>query len=786
MPNWEAYKEAYQRGILPEDKKLLYEEAVNRGLTGEKPNEQRIQKIETLRKNPIYLDSIEEKGTISKSPPWWMRGIVKPTMEYGGLSFGGAIPALSGLAVPPAAMAAIPTAGAGYALGKRLYEGLESSLYGTTEPNQPEPSMGRTIKDIQSGMLMESTGQLIGKTGGKILEKVYNPLGEVTQTPASKELLKIYEQYGLKPLPSEIVGESGFHAKSLGILESVLGYRPIAGDVMLKDAMVKMKTLNDIRQKMVDKGIGGKSLESVGNAIKKEANSIISKYSDAKGEKLNLLVEQFTSQVGTLPRQEAGQKFIDIMGAERVTRKAQEKGLWKDVRSLLPKKGEDIVPISEETKAVMERLVREESSKIPGLRDKKIINLLDPIVNKPKLPEGVTEEMLRKDPTLRKLIEVESAKDAPKFTWEGLQNSRSDLLGKIRGILIKEKQSTKESRVYSYLADALEKDMSTFAENQPGKVWETYLSARQNTRNLHEIYDKDMLKIMHKNPEEILGRIITKKDLTLLNQIKDATGDAGIEPLRKGFFKQMLDKSTDGNIINPKKLGVNLKNMDEVINEFITPEQKELLNNIVKKGQFYKTHTDKMKTYEFLDTLTGTSNEAVVNNIIKPNNIENVKLAKKLLPPDRLKEIESLTLEKLLKVSGEGNVLPVSSAKALKPYKMALQEIMEPSTYKEMNDFIHLGLNMKRVENLAKNASQTGQVLMGSSILMQAIKNPLGTVGTIGIPYIMAKMYTSDTARRWLLGAIKMNPNTPQAISAFTKAWIMAVGNMVEPVSQEE
>jgi len=30
MPDWEAYQEAYKRGILPEDKKALYEEAMKK------------------------------------------------------------------------------------------------------------------------------------------------------------------------------------------------------------------------------------------------------------------------------------------------------------------------------------------------------------------------------------------------------------------------------------------------------------------------------------------------------------------------------------------------------------------------------------------------------------------------------------------------------------------------------------------------------------------------------------------------------------------------------------
>ena len=39
MPNWEIYAEADKRGILPPEKKSLYDEAVSRGLTGAIPPE---------------------------------------------------------------------------------------------------------------------------------------------------------------------------------------------------------------------------------------------------------------------------------------------------------------------------------------------------------------------------------------------------------------------------------------------------------------------------------------------------------------------------------------------------------------------------------------------------------------------------------------------------------------------------------------------------------------------------------------------------------------------------
>ncbi len=57
MPNWEVYQEAYNRGILPEDKKAIFEEAKNRGLV---PGVQGIEKRtweETVKKGITNIPS---------------------------------------------------------------------------------------------------------------------------------------------------------------------------------------------------------------------------------------------------------------------------------------------------------------------------------------------------------------------------------------------------------------------------------------------------------------------------------------------------------------------------------------------------------------------------------------------------------------------------------------------------------------------------------------------------------------------------------------------------------
>ncbi len=123
---------------------------------------------EKPKSNNPFSDIVEEKpqGTISKAPPWWMREIVKPTMEYGGMAIGGATGALAGGGVASAISAPI-LAGGGYALGRRGYRELESGLYGTKEPRSEE-SVGRTLGEIKEGALLEVGGQALGKGIGTI------------------------------------------------------------------------------------------------------------------------------------------------------------------------------------------------------------------------------------------------------------------------------------------------------------------------------------------------------------------------------------------------------------------------------------------------------------------------------------------------------------------------------------------------------------------------------------------------------------------------------------------
>jgi len=648
---------------------------------------------------------------------------------------------------------------------------------GIEQPETTGEAFINTGKNILSGAGMEAGGQVGGKIISKGLEKIMAPLAS-KMTPEGEALIKTYEKYNQEPLPSEIIPS---FKKTASIIESVMGYRPITGDVMYKKSITRLTQLNKIMNEL--KAIRGeeKQVENVGMGIKREAEALISKYKNAKGEKLQSMVNEFMNRLGVKGQYEAGKTFEEIMAGDRQERQEIITNLYNQTKRLLPQTGDDIVPLSSETESMLDNLLKEQLSK-PTMKDVGLIKSLQSLLGRTKgeeLPEGITSRMLEKDPTLKNIIENIQK---PQMTWDGLKNLRSDLLEKSRIIKRTQGEATKKSRVYDMIADAIDNDMASFAEKEGGDLWDTFTQARIATKNMHELYDKDILKIMHKPPEDIVKQIVNNGEVTLLRQIKNAVGEQGVEPLRQGFFKQTIDSATEKGMLNPTKLNKILTSLgDDTLKELATPEQIKTLKNIVTNGEKIITNikSGNMKTLDFLETIAGTSNENIVNAIFKPNATFNLRLAKKLLSPDRIQDIQSIALQKIFKTTSEGNYLPVQSAKEFNKYQNTLRELLDTDALNKIKEFITLSKYSNQIEKLALNASQTGQVLVGSSILGSTLSNPTIAWKTLGVPWMLSKIYISPMARQYLTTGFKMNPNTPEAISNFMKATQIVINNLI-------
>jgi hypothetical protein len=720
-------------------------------------------------------------GEIKKSEPWWVESI-RPTMEYGGMAAGAAAGALS--PVPGGTMIG---AGLGYATGRTAADTTREVL-GYNKPQSLESRAYRATEGFLEGGLLEGAGAF----GGKILGATAKEI-----TPEVKAALETFKKYNIKPLPSEIAP-----SRTKSLLEGVLSYTPASGDVFYKRGMERVQMNDSIMQQLIDKGAPQETIEHVGNLIKRDAKEILERYSNKKAEEINRLVEGLTGRYGTLTKAEAGGTFGDIMKGNRLARRGEIDSLEADLEASLPKAGKDKITMTPEIIDTMKMLRDKELAKSSALRNDKLLAIFNDYIPKKGKVSSDLEALIRdnpwaleKNPELKAEIEAMQAEKPVIKEWQGLRGDKAELQELSKSIKTREHRGTTESYVLDTLTKKIDAEMEKYAEGVGGDVWGSYQSARKATTRLHEVYDKDLLKIMDKKPEEIVDSIIRggERGLSTLKQIKEAVGEQGIVPLRKGFFKKQLDEATVNGVLSPEKLRRNMGVLKDNIpgkigvdvrKELLTSEQNDMIDNIINRGIEINTKVGR-NTINFLETLAGASNEKVVEAMVKPENVHNIRFAKRLLSSDRIDQIKSSVLEeKIFKTSGAGHMLPISSSKAFENYKTVLKELLDPEHYKNLDDFLKMGRYSDRIEKLAVNASHTGQILIGHGIiksyfsaLSQMATGHIVAGGTqaakttseLVLGRMLAKIYTSDLAAKYFTGAMKLGPS-PEGVSSFIKA----------------
>jgi hypothetical protein len=256
----------------------------------------------------------------------------------------------------------------------------------------------------------------------------------------------------------------------------------------------------------------------------------------------------------------------------------------------------------------------------------------------------------------------------------------------------------------------------------------------------------------------------------------------------------LVDKSTSKEVFDPVKFRKLISNTDkDVISELTTPEQLKMVNRMAGMKEYFNVMKDKNKFVNFLNDISDANLNNVWRTVVRPENTEYIRMAKKLLSPENVERISSLAIENVLKISKAGYYLPVSSVGNFRTYDTVLKELLPADRYNKLRMFIGMGQNMKRVEDLARNASQTGQTLMGAETMLALIKSAEKGVATLdlqpflesavrltGVPYLISKIYTSDAAIRYLQAAMRGDPTTKQAIGNFVKAIAMVSNKIIE------
>lgn len=219
-----------------------------------------------------------EKGT---TPSPWMRGFVKPTLEYGGLAVGAAAGTAAALsATGPLApyVGGVPGAGVGFASGAKAYRGLESMLYGTPQ----EESLGKTTKEMGIGGLTEMGGQIVGGILAPGLSWLINKLpGVATGIKASfQKVVQIAKQENIK-LPLPVQTGSSVHA---GIYKTAANM-PTSEGTIAKEVGESLKQVEEFSQRTI-KGKGLDVTPKMAGDVAQTGESIAYQKAHEQGQKL--------------------------------------------------------------------------------------------------------------------------------------------------------------------------------------------------------------------------------------------------------------------------------------------------------------------------------------------------------------------------------------------------------------------------------------------------------------------------------------------------------------------
>ena len=364
--------------------------------------------------------------------------------------------------------------------------------------------------------------------------------------------------------------------------------------------------------------------------------------------------------------------------------------------------------------------------------------------------------------------------------------------------------TTRAGRSYLMLKRGIEEDMASAASKSNKEAYDLFTSGKEDWYKAKQLFDDDALKIMKKSPEDVFNTVVNPGEVANIRKLKEIIGDKAFKPLKDLFTQKIISidkngildvaktkqninkygesfgevfskeeqksiydlvkkssvieqgyqktKALDGifsknadNTININTTKRNIINKKAELEKYYTPEEISKINGFVNtlgKANVRSLARNKKEGMEFLQTMADYSSpEKIVNAIVRPNNTINIRYMKRLLGPERAKDVETKFVENyLLKINEHGYYKPGTSAKNWNNYEKPMKSLMDPGTYKEVSELMLLNKHAGQLESMASNPSQTGQVMAA----YDTGKQLLGSVSSLltGVVFAGAGAYS--------------------------------------------
>lgn len=467
--------ELERRGQLPADKKILLDEARNRGLINRDTTLQ--YDINPTTGRPDFSQmTIDANVDESQLPPEYSTGRntwenwIKPAIEMGGMTAGG----LAGSTTGPAGPLTVPLlAGAGYAGAKRLTEAGDVLLGYKESPSLGESTL-KTAEDIGTGAFNEMVGQSIPplyKGTKNVVKWPFNKLGLTKTGAATKAAEKLATTIKGTELTQPQITQNTKIAKELEL--EIPGLKLTYGQLT-----------DDASTKALERSLAVHGGQDLSQAQREVANRILREYYERKvvggGDPAEVIAQARKLHEGLTQASKSAQDAVDVE-TMRLERHMDEQTMGKRIWTTLFKG-------KQEGRAKAETLY----NKIPNVKVdttilKDTINNLesefDPKVEKPinfptRMIKGIRELITQKKDVgsildqYGKTVETVSEGIKP-VNFVDLRKLRSQVMSEIRTSEGSSKPNDQYIRRLEQLQQGIEDTIDTLSgrKDQAGQLY---------------------------------------------------------------------------------------------------------------------------------------------------------------------------------------------------------------------------------------------------------------------------------------------------------------------------
>lgn len=690
------------------------------------------------------------------------------------------------------------------AAGGEAYEQIYKQFAGEETPSilrpAPETSLEAAIEIGKEGIMGFGT------------ELLFSGIGKLFRNKAmvgTKDPITIGEREALsKKFGFDLTTGQITEGSLANQMESVFRKLPSSSGVFRKVDKKQLQRLMSLRDDLISRTDipNEQTLQDVGIRIQENIDNLLQSMDIEKSQITNEMRDKLLKEMGSSESfYQLGRKAKDIL--------AENSQKYHDMASELYTKAGEKIPANLEVQSnkIQEtsfKYLAEELQKKPQWRDNAIIKKLSDLAGLGGISaqdiEGMVKYYLKATPEDKKALlkQMTSKEWAKKNNWEyyggpidvGLLkqsasfrnysefNAQKQAIAKaIRDeevrVISKSGErgmagfSTVEKRIYEDLNRAFDEDLTAFA-NSTGDM--SIIKNINTAKNFYKGYkerftNSTIQKLIGENPEFIAETLIKPANVTDIRLAKKALGSTGFKKVQESFTNKLVKEFKSG-----EQLMKTLDTYGDALNEVYAPKQIEILRNFAQ-GDIQLTKDTAMHPFfkRLLSDSLKNNPEMVIKTVMKPNNSQNVELLKTVLPEEQMREIQRVVLERdlLPTVEQTGYIDPRVFAKKIFQYgEEPLTALYGKEFTKDMTELAKITGLMTPASALAQRPTQvTGTLITFSSMasLGFLLKSPAtaiwGTVGTLVIPYVFAKMMTNPIARKALVKGLTMKETSPEA-----------------------